>query len=133
MPFTGTPTPRLGLPQWDSLDDIEYAELNGALLDLDTESGANATTSTTRPGTGNYAGRLLYETDTKKLIRYTGSAWEYVSPVEGFTLNSIGGFNIVQYANARIRTDGKFDCSLYAQFIRTTSAFGLSATAFSNF
>jgi hypothetical protein len=37
-------------------------------------------TSTTRPATDLYEGRLIYETDTDLLAVYTGTAWQYVSP-----------------------------------------------------
>jgi hypothetical protein len=45
------------------------------------EIGAPAYTSTTRPTTGNYAGRLIYETDTGRVMRYpdSGSTWEVES------------------------------------------------------
>ena len=40
--------------------------------------GAPDCTSTTRPTTGNYAGRLMFETDTGRVIRWSGSIWQYV-------------------------------------------------------
>jgi hypothetical protein len=45
------------------------------------EIGAPAYTSTTRPTTGNYAGRLIFETDTGRVMRYpdSGSTWQVVS------------------------------------------------------
>lgn len=38
-------------------------------------------TSSTRPTTGLYEGRLIYETDTDLLATYTGSAWVYKGPL----------------------------------------------------
>lgn len=65
----------------DSLTDLADgpAALKELADQIDASIGAVACTSTTRPSAGLYNGFLAYETDTKRLIRYSGSGWVYVT------------------------------------------------------
>lgn len=67
------------------------------------EIGAPSCTSTTRPATGNYEGRLAWETDTKSLIRYSAGAWIYVA-VDYTVGTELSWFGGTPPANQPIRT-----------------------------
>jgi hypothetical protein len=78
---SGTPTSNLGLHTFDTLDDIDYAEINANFTDLDQKLPMLTCTSTTRPTTTLYDGRLVYETDTDRVMRYSAgsSSWKRVT------------------------------------------------------
>lgn len=79
---TGTPTPYLGLHTYDTLDDIVYAEINADNLAVDqaiAKLQIPTVTSATRPTADLYENKLIWESDTRRLMRYDGATWKSVS------------------------------------------------------
>lgn len=76
---TGTPTSILGLNVFKSTDSMLYDEVNANSQQLDTLP-PTVCLSTDRPTTNLYQGRLIWESDTKKLYMYDAStsAWKLV-------------------------------------------------------
>ena len=73
------PTTRAALPYPTLTSTPDVPRDVKALADsTDAELGAPGCTSTTRPTTGNYLGRLMFETDTGRLIVWDGSTWRFV-------------------------------------------------------
>ena len=56
------------------------SQLTNSIDYLSNGLGIYQCTSSTRPTTQNYVGRLIQETDTntKSIFRYTGSGWEFI-------------------------------------------------------
>jgi hypothetical protein len=79
---SGTPTPKLGLHTFDTLDDIDYDEINSNSLEIEDKLSLFTCTSGTRPTTGLFDGRLIRESDTERVVRYDGasSSWKRVTP-----------------------------------------------------
>ena len=76
------PTPILGLKQYDATEDMDYVEVNAQFAQLDTLP-PTVCTSSTRPGSNLYQGRMIYETDTKAILMWdnTGTpGWRYIKP-----------------------------------------------------
>lgn len=71
-------TPILGLRQYASGDDFDFNEINQDNATVDTLP-PTVCTSGTRPNTGLFVGRLIYETDTKRIYMWNGSTWKLVS------------------------------------------------------
>lgn len=69
----------MGYKQWASGDVLYAADVNNYLM----EQAVIVCTSGTRPSTGGapLEGMTIYETDTDRLLTYTGSAWQRVSAV----------------------------------------------------
>lgn len=61
----------------DDLIDVT-AQIAVPHLALEAGLGAYHCTAATRPTTNNFAGRLIYETDTKNYFKYDGAAWQIV-------------------------------------------------------
>jgi hypothetical protein len=70
-----TNTTLLGLIKPDYVDDVDIADINSNMDDIDSAVGATICTSTTRPGTP-FTGQLIFETNTDKFLVWTGSVWE---------------------------------------------------------
>src|SRR5690348_11512309 len=104
---SGTPTPNLGLNTWTSLDDLDYDEVNANFTSLDQNLPMFACTSTTRPTTNLYNGRLIKETDTNRIMSYDlpnnkwvnvstvrHAAWDHKWSVQGGALLSVGSATV---------------------------------------
>jgi hypothetical protein len=81
-----------------------------------TRWGAVSCTSAGRPSTGNYTGRLAYETDTSRLIRFDGTNWVYVTSLVGaWTAYSPGVTGVgITSSTGKYRTiDGRVDFEAY--------------------
>lgn len=74
------PTARAGWT-YDTLTELADgpAMIKELADQVDAEIGLVAYTSATRPTTGNFDGRIIYETDTTRVMRYNGSAWQAVA------------------------------------------------------
>ena len=70
-----TNTTRLGLIKPAYTDDVDIADINSNMDDIDDVIGAPVVTSTTRPGTP-FAGQIIYESDTGNAQIWDGSAWK---------------------------------------------------------
>lgn len=82
-------SPRLQLILPDDPDTQDIDQLNANFLSLDKNVGIQHVTSTTRPtGTDRYAGKLIYETDTKTMYMWDGTDWMYIGAA---LLGGIGG------------------------------------------
>ena len=74
MPGSLTPTPVLGLNQYQGTDDWDYTDVNADNQKIDLLP-PTVCTSTTRPVTNLFTGRLIWETDTQRLVEYVGGQW----------------------------------------------------------
>lgn len=88
-------TTRLGMNKPQSADVIDVTTaISNQMGTLDRAVIVEACTSSTRPSTGLFTGKLILETDTKNLMRYTGSTWEIINNSNyprgycGFKLNT---------------------------------------------
>lgn len=79
-------TPILGLRQYGPLEDFDYTEVNAGNSKIDTLP-PTVCTSATRPITVLYQGRLIWETDTKRLVMYdlATATWRVVSDMNDDT------------------------------------------------
>jgi len=70
-------TTRMGmyLPAGTDIVDVE-AHLNNQTDLLEKSVRPEVCTSSTRPVTGLFTGKLIFETDTKNVMKYSGSVWE---------------------------------------------------------
>ncbi|MFE4863273.1 hypothetical protein [Streptomyces sp. NPDC056670] len=76
--MSGTTT-RLGLKTWDQSDPFLRTDFNDNSARLDAYPGAFLCTSASRPAWGaNQAGMRIYETDTRRELAWTGTAWREV-------------------------------------------------------
>lgn len=72
-----TTTTRLALYEPTDTEVVNVVTAIDEQLDIiDDAAVATECTSSTRPITNLYAGRLAYETDTRLLIRYNGTVWQ---------------------------------------------------------
>jgi hypothetical protein len=69
-----TTTTRLGLTKPDYADNVDIADINSNMDDIDAAVGASVVTSGTRPASP-FTGQVIYETDTESTFVWTGSAW----------------------------------------------------------
>lgn len=110
----------LGSEQWDIAHQNYNWQRNDSLM------GAQNYTSTTRPTTALFPGRLIWETDTLKLMRYNGTGWDQVGgsnagfqPQTAFvptdttytnttTNATLTALNVPLVASARYRFQGYF-------------------------
>lgn len=69
---------RLRLIRWASGDKFKNADLVANWNALDAAPGTHICTSASRPSdwTANQAGRFIFETDTRRIYQWTGSAWQ---------------------------------------------------------
>lgn len=76
-----TPTPRMGLTRDDGTDNYSVSRVNSNNDKIDEYIGFTPCTSSLRPSSGLFNGRVAYETDTDASIVYlTGAAnWRYVT------------------------------------------------------
>lgn len=75
-------TSRLALNKPQSADVVDVTTaISDQMGVLDLAATVQACTSSTRPVTGLFTGKLILETDTKNLLRYTGSTWEVLNNV----------------------------------------------------
>jgi hypothetical protein len=74
-----TPTPRLGILKPEGSDPFRRTDFNDTWDLLDDAPGTHICTSGSRPSWGSdQAGRLIVETDTNRILRWTGSAFYQV-------------------------------------------------------
>lgn len=73
-------TARLNLAKPTDGEDADVSQLNANFDKLDAVAGAQPVTSTTRPSLP-YSGQFIYETDTKRVLVWTGTAWALVSDI----------------------------------------------------
>lgn len=92
---SGTPTPILGLNTFTDSDAFLESEVDANSSTIDTLP-ATVCTSTTRPTTKLYQSRLIYETDTKRIMYYDKQGtpgWRFLSArsmpaaVRGYIIN----------------------------------------------
>ena len=69
-----TSTPRLALIKPAGTDLVSLSDINANYDKLDTNAGIFLCTSGTRPATP-YSGQLIFETDTRRILQWSGSAW----------------------------------------------------------
>jgi hypothetical protein len=95
--------------------------VGSVLKDFDdkTNLGVQVCTSTTRPTV--YEGRVIYETDTNKVLVYDGAAW---SEISGWTETATSNLDMADYnivnANtiqAKSTNNFRFKCSIGKAFI----------------
>lgn len=72
-----TSTTKLGLTKPDFVDVVDISELNDNADAIDAAVGATIVTSATRPASP-WAGQIIFETDTKSVFSWDGSAWQNV-------------------------------------------------------
>lgn len=73
--MSGT-TPRLGLKTWDQSDPFLRQDFNDNNGRLDAYPGTYICTSASRPAWGGaQTGLRIYETDTRRYLVWTGTAW----------------------------------------------------------
>lgn len=118
-PLVGFRQP-LGTEQWD----ITHQNYNWGRAE--PLLGAQSYTSTTRPTTNLFVGRMIWETDTLKLMRYNGTGWDQVggstpqtvqtgfiatdqSRTSTTTVSAITGLNVPLSANSKY----KFEAWVY--------------------
>lgn len=76
--MSGT-TPRLGLKTWDQSDPFLRQDFNDNSGRLDAYPGPYICTSGSRPAWGGaQSGMRIYETDTRRELVWTGTAWREV-------------------------------------------------------
>lgn len=76
--MSGT-TPRLGLKTWDQSDPFLRQDFNDNNARLDSYPGPYVCTSQSRPAWGAaQSGMRIYETDTRREVVWTGTAWRDV-------------------------------------------------------
>ncbi|MFJ4902870.1 hypothetical protein [Streptomyces sp. NPDC088727] len=76
--MSGT-TPRLGLKTHDESDPFLRQDFNDNSARLDASPGSFLCTSASRPAWGaNQSGMRVYETDTRREVVWTGTAWREV-------------------------------------------------------
>jgi len=74
-----TPTPRLGLYKPEGGDAFQRTKFLETWDKLDEAPGVHICTSSSRPSWGtDQAGRLIFETDTVRIMRFSGTAWAQV-------------------------------------------------------
>lgn len=72
-------TTRLGLNKPANSDVVDVVTaISDQMAVLDSAARCESCTSTTRPTTNLFTGKIAYETDTKSIIKYSGAVWEYV-------------------------------------------------------
>lgn len=76
-------TPILSLRQYAGGDDMDFNEVNADYQTLDTLP-PTVCTSATRPNTGLYQGRYIWESDTKRLYMYdlSTTTWRLMSDIQ---------------------------------------------------
>lgn len=88
-----TLTPRLQLKRWDGSDPYKRADFNDNWNKIDAAPGAHICTSSSRPTWGAaQAGREIIETDTRRKVMWTGTAW---API----LDAPAGWCLGQHTN----------------------------------
>lgn len=70
-----TNTTRLSLIKPDYSDNVDIADINSNMDDIDAAVGASVVTSGTRPASP-FTGQVIYETDTASSFVYDGSTWK---------------------------------------------------------
>lgn len=67
-------TPILGLNQYSAGVDFDFNDVNADYTQIDTLP-PTVCTSTTRPASNLYQNRMIWETDTSRLVMWNGTAW----------------------------------------------------------
>jgi len=70
-----TNTTRLSLIKPDYTDNVDVADINSNMDDIDAAVGAAVVTSGTRPASP-FTGQVIFETDTNSSFVYDGSVWQ---------------------------------------------------------
>lgn len=75
----GSFTARVGIYQPDSTEDVDVeAHINQSFDKVEGGLGYFHCTAASRPSTNNFEGRLIFETDTKKVYQYLNGVWQFV-------------------------------------------------------
>lgn len=69
------PTNNLNLPQFEDTDDLNYADINNAFLNVDNLVVPTVCTAGTRPDTDLFVGRTIWQTDTEQFFMWDGTKW----------------------------------------------------------
>jgi hypothetical protein len=121
-----TNTTRLGLIKPDYVDDVDIADINSNMDDIDSAVGATICTSTTRPGTP-FTGQLIFETNTDKFLVWTGSVWEESVggaealndltdvTITGSTANRVLRYNGSAWVNGQVVTNDITDANVTSE------------------
>lgn len=89
--------------------------IDNQLTIIDDAAFVTQCTSATRPITNLYFGRLIYETDTKELVRWNGAVWQRQGAENrprgkiGFTTTSASSANVAQNAESDALLSITFD------------------------
>lgn len=71
-------TTKLQLPQWQGSDDMEYTQVNDALLKVENKLTASSFSTALRPtGTERFDGRVILDTTLNQYLRWNASAAEW--------------------------------------------------------
>ncbi|MFI0967079.1 hypothetical protein ACH4S8_37695 [Streptomyces sp. NPDC021080] len=124
-------TPRLGLKTYDTSDPFLRQDFNDQSAKLDAYPGAFICTSASRPAWGpSQAGMRIYETDTRRELVWTGTAWRakldappvwtgYVQPVAAMGKDThvyykLGTFQVNRPGALLVHLEVEFSCqSIY--------------------
>lgn len=106
-----TTSARVGFVLPDNTDNVDVAQhVSGNFDKIDTTIGVPSYTSGTRPGTNNFPGRPIYETDTKRIMVYNGATWDELAFNVSGLLNAKGDLLVASAAgtltNLAAGTDG---------------------------
>lgn len=77
-----TTTTRLSLTKPDYTDNVDIADINSNMDDIDAAVGASVVTSGTRPASP-FTGQVIFETDTSSSYVYDGSTWQSLGGAGG--------------------------------------------------
>jgi len=139
-----TNTTRLGLIKPDYVDDVDIADINSNMDDIDSAVGATICTSTTRPGTP-FTGQLIFETNTDKFLVWTGSVWEEsvggaeaLNDLTDVTITTPAANQVLAYSGSgwvnQALATAQFPAGTILQVVQTvkTNTFSMSSTTFAN-
>lgn len=128
--MSGT-TPRMGLKTFDSSDPFLRQDFNDNASKLDASPGVFLCTSASRPAWGaSQAGMRIYESDTRRELVWTGTAWRevltappawtgYMRPNVSLSNNAhvyykLATFNVTRPGSLLIVLDAEVSCqSIY--------------------
>lgn len=102
---------------------------------LDLATICEFCTSSTRPSTGLYTGKLIYETDTKNIMRYSGSTWTIVQNQNfprgavGYATTSANGTTLANGVEAMIAFPVTFTAYADRKYLITAGGFSESVTS----
>lgn len=130
MTFSTTAKLGLEVPDPGTGEQFSTTKVVGWINSLDAHAGPVVCTSGTRPTTNLFAGYQIFESDTKLLYVYTGSAWSPVVPTFGVVgscklttgFSTLSDFDYVELFTAPTVTGRRY-------IFNVNTTFRLSATA----